>query len=251
MIQTMAQRFAQDILQPGSRRTIPFDYAFRYELSGEVGNILNNTVTVSVEAPFVAVSIGYGVIPKVTPITFGPPSTIFDENPPPLQDLILRQLFFDIDSTLAATTATLKSETAPEVVFKNGFKLNPEFAEFVLTLGDNNLPADIVENLFQVVGAPPEQIQFLYAIFDEGTGRAFQSEPILNTAGLGISNGDRPFRYFAKPINFAPRSNIRMEVTEVSDFKGELHISLHGYKILGGAGTPTDIRRDTVRMRRR
>ena len=54
------------------RRTIPFDYAFRYELTGKPGNVINKTVTVSIEAMFVAVSIGYGVVPKVTPIIFGP-----------------------------------------------------------------------------------------------------------------------------------------------------------------------------------
>ena len=112
------------------------------------------------------------------------------------------------------------------------------------------LPAGILKDLFQVVGSPPEQIQFLYALFDDGSGREFQSEPILNIAGLGISNGDRPFRYFAQPITFAPRSTIRMEVTEVSDFTGELHVSLHGYKISAGAGTPTDIRRGTTSRRR-
>jgi hypothetical protein len=150
-----------------------------------------------------------------------------------------------LTATLTATSATLKGETGPEAVFKNGLKLNPEFAELaLLTLGSvSPPPVGVLENLFQVVGSPPEQIQFLYALFDDGSGREFQSEPILNIAGLGISNGDRPFRYFAQPITFALRSIIRMEVTEVSDFTGELHVSLHGYKILGGAGTPTDVRR--------
>ena len=56
----------------GARRTIPFDYAFRYTLTGEPGTVLRSTVTVSIEATFTAVSIGYGVIPAVTPLTFGP-----------------------------------------------------------------------------------------------------------------------------------------------------------------------------------
>ena len=58
----------------GARRTIPFDYAFRYTLTGEPGTVLRSTVTVSIEAIFTAVSIGYGVIPAVTPLTFGPSS---------------------------------------------------------------------------------------------------------------------------------------------------------------------------------
>jgi hypothetical protein len=255
MMQAMPQIASRDTPQAGSRRTIPYDYAFRYEL--EKGRVVKSqgTVTVSIEAPFVAVSIGYGVIPKVTPITFGDSAIFLTRRKGILREITLGDLLDALTAKLAATTATLKDETGPEAVFKNGLKLNPEFAELAL-LGVNDpslppLPASILKDLFQVVGSPPEQIQFLYALFDDGSGREFQSEPILNIAGLGISNGDRPFRYFARPITFAPRSTIRMEVTEVSDFTGELHVSLHGYKILGGAGTPTDIRRGTTRGRRR
>ncbi len=259
--QAMPQITSRDTPQAGSRRTIPYDYAFRYELTGEKGRVLKSTVTVSIEAPFVAVSIGYGVIPKVTTITFGPATfgpalAIFPARVSPLlQNLTLGDLLSALAAKLKATTATLKGETGPEAVLKNGLKLNPEFAELALLGVDDPqpppLPASILKDLFQVVGSPAEQIQFLYALFDDGSGRELQSEPILNIAGLGISNGDRPFRYFAQPITFAPRSTIRMEVTEVSDFTGELHVSLHGYKILGGAGTPTDIRRGTTRTRGR
>ncbi len=70
---------------------------------------------------------------------------------------------------------------------------------------------------------------------DEATDREFQSDPVLNIAGLGAADGKRPFRYFAQPITFAPLATIRMEITEQSDFRGELHVSLHGYKMLGGA----------------
>lgn len=256
MMQAMPQIASRDTPQAGSRRTIPYDYAFRYELEGEEGRVIKSTVTVSIEAPFVAVSIGYGVIPKVNTITFGPDPARFLGNSglPALRDLRLGDLLDALTEKLTPTTATLKGETGPEAVFKNGLKLNPDFAELALLGVDESdppLPAGILEDLFQVVGSPPEQIQFLYALFDDGSGRELQSEPILNIAGLGISNGDRPFRYFARPITFAPRSTIRMEVTEVSDFEGELHVSLHGYKILGGAGTPTDIRRGTTRARRR
>jgi hypothetical protein len=257
------------------RRTIPFDYAFRYELTGKPGNVINETVTVSIEATFVAISIGYGVIPKVTPLTFGPKlppnptptpipivsSVIFftsvfslsSPQSPTLRDIPLGILLDALGEKLPETSRILKNETGPEAVLKNGFRLNPGIAEVALQ-DDGKLVLDpsILENLFQVVGAPSENIQFLYAIFDEGSGREFQSEPILNIAGLGISNGDRPFRYFAQPITFAPQSTIRMEVREVSDFQGELHVALHGYKALGGAGTPTGrIQRRAGRIRGR
>jgi hypothetical protein len=239
------------------RRTIPFDYAFRYELTAKPGNVINQTVTVSIEGPFVVVSIGYGVVPKVTPIVFGPTdrqlASLGLRPPIPLEDINLSLVFSVLDEKLQETSRILKGETGAEVVLKNGLKLNPDVAEFALLQGGKvPLESSILKNLFQVVAAPPENIQFLYAIFDEGSGREFQSEPILNIAGLGISNGDRPFRYFAKPIVFAPQSTIRLEVREVSDFQGELHVALHGYKVLGSVGTPTGtIQRRAGRIRRR
>jgi hypothetical protein len=248
-----------EVPELAERRTIPFDYAFRYELIGKPGNVINKTVTVSVEGDFVAVSIGYGLAPKVTPIIFGPtipaPIVLLTEsgNKVPLRDIALAAILDGLDSNLPETSRLLKRETGPEAVFKNGFKLNPNVAEVALQDGGKTpLDPSILAKLFQVVAAPPENIQFLYAIFDEGSGREFQSEPILNIAGLGISNGDRPFRYFAKPIVFAPQSTIRMEVRELSDFQGELHVALHGYKVLGGAGTPTGtMQRRAGRIRRR
>jgi hypothetical protein len=232
------------------RREIPFDYAFRYELQGKPGNVINSIVTVSIEATFTAVSIGYGVIPDVQPIVFGlPPIPPFSDNRPRLDTIRLGEIIVALETQLAdLRQKTLSKETAPGAVFKNGFKLNPAVAEFALTFA--TLSDDVAGRLFQVVGSPSELIQFKYAIFDEGSGREFQSEPILNIAGLGSAGGERPFRYFAQPITFLPRSTIRMEVTEVSDFKGELHVSLHGYKVLGGSNTPTAVpQRGTPRRR--
>lgn len=80
-------------------------------------------------------------------------------------------------------------------------------------------------------------IEFKYSIVDSGTGRELQNQPIHNIAGLGESTGERPFRPFAKPMLFLPRSTIRIEVEEISAgpiYTGaELFIVLHGYKILG------------------
>jgi len=101
------------------------------------------------------------------------------------------------------------------------------------------MKAQELSNLFEVTEPPPERVQFLYALSDRGTGRDFQSEPLLNTAGLGTIDGDRPFRYFATPIVFPPRTNIQLDVIPKTDFRGELYFTLHGYKVLGGSGTPT------------
>jgi len=242
--------------RPVPRRTIPFDYAFRYDLTGKPGKVLRQIVTVSIEAKFVAVSIGYGAIPileKATK-TFGilPRAAAALKNPT-LRAVTLGHVIDGLAE--ASDEAPLEEAIGPGVAaaLGNGIRLNPEFAEDVLLgQGTSSLKEEVFANLFRTVAPPPEQIQFKYAIFDDGSGREFQSEPILNIAGLGISNGDRPFRYFARPIAFDPQATIRMEVTEVSEFQGELHVSLQGYKVLGDPRSPTGrIRRRAGRSRGR
>jgi len=235
------------------QRTIPFDYAFRFDLKGEPGFVQNSKVEVSVEAAFTVVSIGYGVVPKATPITFGLPALPVGTTRPPVN--LFSASFSDVIETLSTAldeeikfspitrgiVPVPKVEFGPKTaaVLQGGLRLNQEFAERILLTGGGNLNEQMLREAFQAVGAPPEQIAFKYAIFDEGSGREFQSDPILNIAGLGSSDGKRPFRYFARPIEFAARAAIRMEITEVSAFQGELHISLQGYKTLGQPGTPT------------
>ena len=72
---------------------------------------------------------------------------------------------------------------------------------------------------------------------DSGSGRELQNKSVHNIAGLGAADGDRPFRPFARPVPFVPRSTIRIEIEELSAgpfFKdGTLFIVLHGYKRLG------------------
>ena len=85
-------------------------------------------------------------------------------------------------------------------------------------------------------------IDFKYSIIDSGSGRELQNLPIHSLAGLGRGDGDRPFRPFAKPMLFLPRSTVRIDVEEISEgtfYRGaELYIVLHGYKILGYGTTP-------------
>ncbi|HEV7397412.1 MAG TPA: hypothetical protein VGN86_12945 [Pyrinomonadaceae bacterium] len=254
MMPSAQRRFSNDIsaateITPG-RRGIPFDYAFRYELQGKPGNVINSLVTISIEATFTAVSIGYGVVPDVQPIIFGPPPPVGGDDAT-LGFITLDEIIKALDAHLKEPSSTRTRDAGPEAVFKNGIKLNPAVAELALqNRGGQTLSDDVLARLFQVVASPPELIQFKYAIFDEGSGREFQSEPILNIAGLGSASGERPFRYFAQPVTFRPRSTIRMEVTEVSDFKGQLHVSLHGYKVLGGSDSPTaTAQRSTTRRR--
>jgi len=244
------------------RRTIPFDYAFRFDLEGEPGKVQNSKLEISVEADFTAVSIGYGVVPTAPPIVFGLPArlaqqarglnlfaipmgefiatlaTAFNE------DIRFASQITTTSRSAAASSTKQRIQLGPKTAaaLQGGLRLNPEFAERILLTGGENLDAKILQEAFQAVGAPPAQIAFLYALFDQGSGREFQSDPILNISGLGSPDGRRPFRYFARPIELPARSVIRMEITEVTTFKGELHISLQGYKTLGQAGTPTAVR---------
>jgi len=239
MIPAAQRRFSRDssdgLASAPERRGIPFDYAFRYKLTGKRDNVINSIVTVSIEATFTAVSIGYGVLPLVTPIIFGP--TL--DNSKSLNNISLGEIITFLDKQVRAIDPVPSIKSGSQAILKNGIKLNPAIAD--LALQGKVLERDVVARLFQVVGAPSALIQFKYALFDEGSGREFQSEPILNTAGLGSAGGERPFRYFAQPIVFRPRSTIRMEVTELSEFEGDLHVSLHGYKVLGGVDTPTAV----------
>src|SRR5262245_46806827 len=130
MISAAAQRRgAVSAERPASpeRRPIPFDYAFRFQLTGEPGNVLNSVVTVSIESTFTAVSIGYGVIPKVQPIVFGPGSS--DSGRRNLLSITLGEILKALDPRLSGTSRALTNETGPEAVFKSGIKLNPDVAE--------------------------------------------------------------------------------------------------------------------------
>ena len=81
-------------------------------------------------------------------------------------------------------------------------------------------------------------IDFRYSIVDSGSGRELQNLSIHNIAGLGIASGERPFRPFAQPALFLPRSTIRIEVEEISQGPlyagGTIQIVLHAYKRLSG-----------------
>lgn len=277
------RRRRKNSTRPGAseRRVVPFDYAFRFSLIGSPGVTAISAVEVSVEGIFTAVSIGYGIVPEVHPITFGiAPTPLLDQlnaldraggnatavpfDTVPLRFMIgaIAEQFeelppatvpvpkIDDDSSVLkilsesmgkAGGAGLLRAPGPRTAaaLRNGLRFNPEFAELLLQADRRTVPLEALSRCFQLVAPPPKDVQFKYALFDDASGREFQSEPILNTAGLGAADGRRPFRYFARPMEFGPRSRIRMQITEVSDFRGELHVSLQGFKRLGEAGTPT------------
>jgi hypothetical protein len=248
----MPAPMASSMPDAGTRneRAVPFDYSFRFQLDGERQKTYRSTLTVSVEASFNAVSIGYGVVPEVTPVTFGPADGDVDVRGSPLRRISLGALMDRLQTALASAPDAPKDMPAVEAALRNGIRLNPLFAGLALQ-NDGRAVVDrrSLGQLFQVVGPADPDVQFLYALFDEGSGREFQSSPLLNVAGLGAADGKRPFRHFARPITFAPLATIRMEVTALSDFRGELHVSLHGYKTLGGAPAAEEARRAQRRRR--
>ena len=120
-----------------------------------------------------------------------------------------------------------------------GFRLNPNFTALITA----DPPLDQQANgtlgrAFETGAVAAEEASFRYSIDVVSTGRELQNKEIHNIAGLGVANGDRPFRPFAKPMMFEPRSSIRIQITEISGPPGTLFIVLQGYKMLGTGRIP-------------
>ena len=150
---------------------------------------------------------------------------------------------FIVPRPLTPSTLTLGSIAAGlesiNVDPTSGFRLSSRFANFFaadLPLNQITDPA-IIGSAFEPA-CGPEDVSFLYSIDIVSTGRELQNKPIHNIAGLGIANGDRPFRPLARPIAFEPRSVIRIQIEELSTLPGTLYIVLQGYKILGTGRIP-------------
>src|SRR5215831_10105220 len=86
-----------------SVRVIPYDYVADFQLTGTVGNLIQDVINISVEGVFVAISIGYA----------------FDENrAEPLK------LVNNPDPMLDKVTL---NNIRPDVLIE-GFRINPDFA---------------------------------------------------------------------------------------------------------------------------
>ena len=106
------------------------------------------------------------------------------------------------------------------------------------------MPTELVSSLFERLNRPGD-LSFRYSILDTGTGRELQNQPINNVAGLGIANGDRPFKRLARPMLFLPRSTLRVTIQELFG-RGRLFIAFQGYKILS-SGSAVNATRQTTR----
>ncbi len=192
-----------------SQRIVPFDYVGSVTLSGVPRAIQEVEVNVNVEGGFVATSIGYS--------------------------LAVEQLDKRIDLNLppgdTVDVGQIPLTAFPSLALRGGFRIRQRLLRIAFSNGRlARLPRTSVEQLFEPLNLP-DRVEFRYSIEDTGTGRAWQNEPVHNVAGLGIANGDRPFRSLAWPMHFLPRSTIRLRVEEVFG-RGRLFVVFQGFKTL-------------------
>jgi hypothetical protein len=196
-----------------SDRTIPFDYVARLDLTGSPKNIVETEVSINVEGGFVATALGYGLAVETAEVPIRlPQGLVSDVNTFPLSDLPL--------SSFSAKVLT------------DGIRIRPNFVRIAFT--DNGELADLSVDLANKVFEPlnrAEDVSFRYTIFDSGRGVELQNQPIHNIAGLGIANGERPFKRFARSMIFLPRSTIRIRIEEHFG-RGTLFLVFQGYKVL-------------------
>jgi hypothetical protein len=189
-------------------RVVPFDYVSTLDLTGRLGNIVEDEVPINVDGGYVATAINYSLDTGDTTIE------IVKDKPLNLGDIKL-------------------TEIRPVQALFEGIRIHPLRTRFAFPAGgqlNTSVSQDLLGRLLQSVNRP-EEVRFLYAINDTGTGRELQNQRVSNVASLGIADGERPFKVFHKPMHFLPRSTIRVQVEEVFG-RGRLFLVFQGYKIL-------------------
>ena len=174
-------------------KVIPYDHVAEFPITGVVGNVTQDVISVSVEGVFVAVAIGHA----------------FEEDRTAPIELVNTNSLRSLGSNLGAITL---GDFPPDVLIE-GFRIDPQFRSVALT-GDQlngNLGIQVAETIFQRV-KPPQNFSFLFSIIDSATCRELQNEPVHSEASLGRSNGHRPFKPLTQPMVFMPRSTIRIQV---------------------------------------
>jgi hypothetical protein len=205
-------------------KEIPYDYVATFTLEGVVGNRLQDVINISTDGAFVAVSIGYSVLPYRQPA------------PAPAQNAATRKQAQINLRRRAIGAARAAGAGAGNVALRRA--IFAQLAPAAAPQAGVNAIDDILDCLLlRLCG-----IDFLYSIVDSGSGRELNNQFIHNIAGLGKADGDRPFRPLAKPMLFMPRSTVRIEIIEQSCgdsyAASRLYFVLHGYKILGYTPQP-------------
>jgi len=203
-----------------SSDVIPFDYVMTFPLSGRSGNRVASEIAINVEGGFVADTIGYGLVPAARGV--------------PLLEAARRAgIIIGNQIDLADIPLSL----FPAGVLAEGVRVRQSLVQLAFLAGGSlaTIPAAFIDDVFERLNQP-EDVRFLYSFNDTGLGRDLQNRPIHNIAGLGIANGDRPFKRLAPPLTFLPRSTLRAEIEERFG-RGTLFLTLQGYKLLGASPT--------------
>jgi hypothetical protein len=201
------------VAAPPGARVIPFDYVARLPLSGIAGRRVEREVILDTTGGFRVTSVGYAVNSEPDTVTVTPGIVIEVNGSTGLAGLSLTAL--------------------PVSAWLDGVRLRPGFLGDALNDDRTGLTTDVIPSarlneIFQRLNGP-EDTFFKYEITDGGTGRELQNRPILNIAGLGSADGRRPFKKLARPLEFGPRSTIRVVIEEVSG-RGDLHLVFQGYR---------------------
>jgi hypothetical protein len=221
---------AESAVASGTNRVIPFDYVAKFTLTGRPHNTLEDEVTVNVEGGYAATAIGYGLAVENTSVAVNRGHAIYtlasDE-----QKKIQPNDDFNFD------LGKLRLKAFDSNALSTGIRIRPEYLRIALDAGgrlNKSILLSVANSTFEQLNRP-EDVSFLYNIADTGAGRDWQNRPIHNIAGLGIANGQRPFKKFAWPRLFPPRSTIRVSIDEYFG-RGTLFIVFQGYKLLAGQG---------------
>lgn len=209
-----------------AERLIPFDYVMTFPLSGRPGSRISDEIVVNVEGGFVAETLGYGLAVERQTVPFLAGA--------------LRALNLAAGTAIPLASVPLKA--LPTVALVEGIRVRPDMVRLAFQAGGAlapSFPPDFVDSLFESLNRP-DDVSFLYSFFDGGSGRELQNRPIHNVAGLGIANGDRPFKRFGQPMVFLPRSTLRAEIEERFG-RGTLFLAFQGYRVVG-ASTPGALR---------
>lgn len=206
-------------------RVIPFDYVSKFQLTGTPGNLIEDEVPINVEGGFITTSIGYGLAVERVNVEIEK-TNLPDASPE-------RDGFTNLSA--------LELSRFPVSALQEGIRIRPNFLKLAFGFSSTIRPGDLttqfsidaLDRLFERLNRA-EDVSFRYSIFDTGTGRELQNQPINNIAGLGIANGNRPFKVLARPMRFLPRSTIRVNVEERFG-RGTLFIVFQGYKLLGSS----------------
>src|SRR5262249_19123911 len=203
-------------------RAIPFDYVTTFDLTGNPDRIVEDDVSVSVEGGFVATSVGYGLAVEETgvSVTIPDPASLSDP---------LRRVVQGWRNNNGINLSEFPLRFFPPDALLDGIRIRQNFLRVALGANESLtdlLPFTLIRRVL-VRRNRPEDVSFRHALFDGGPGHELQNRALNNVAGLGIADGDRPFKQLARPMSFLPRSTIRVQVKEQFG-RGTLFIAFQG-----------------------